>query len=184
MDSSEHFTIRGATGVDLDLPVAGPGSRSYAFLIDWHIRVILALAYLVAAMLVVNGELTWRSGSGKAGSASVFLVALPSLAIYFLYHPVVEIFMRGQTPGKRRAGVRIVSRDGAIPSVGSIMIRNVFRLVDSLPAFYVVGLLTAFASAQRLRVGDMAAGTQLVLDEPASPAALLGAAARTYMDPS
>ena len=166
MDSNEHFTIRGATGVDLDLPVAGPGSRTYAFLIDWHIRVIVALAWLVVAMLVVNGGLTLRSGSGKTGSPAVFLVVLPPLAIYFLYHPVVEIFMRGQTPGKRRAGVRIVNRDGGIPSVGSIMIRNVFRLVDSLPAFYVVGLLTAFVSAQRLRVGDMAAGTLLVLDEP------------------
>lgn len=174
---SERFTIRGATGVDLDLPIAGPGSRSYAFLIDWHIRVIVALAWLLAAMLLVNGGLTWRPGSGRSGLASAFLVALPPLAIYFLYHPVVEIFMRGQTPGKRRAGVRIVNRDGGIPSFGSIMIRNVFRLVDSLPAFYVVGLLTAFISAQRLRIGDMAAGTLLVLDEPSSPAAFLGIAA-------
>ncbi len=49
---SERFTIRGATGVDLDPPIGGPGSRSYAFLIDWHIRVIVALAWLLAVCLM------------------------------------------------------------------------------------------------------------------------------------
>jgi uncharacterized RDD family membrane protein YckC len=175
----ERFTIRGATGVDLDLPIAGPGSRSYAFLIDWHIRVILALAWVVIAMLIIKGGLTWRSSSGRSGVASAFFVALPALTIYFLYHPIVEIFMRGQTPGKRKAGVRIVNRDGGMPSIGAILVRNVFRLIDSLPAFYVVGLVTTFVSAQRLRIGDMAAGTLLVVDEQSIPSAFLGIRAAT-----
>jgi len=161
----EHVSIRGATGVDLEVPIAGPGSRSYAFVIDWHIRVLVALAWLAAAMLIVNGGLAWRPVSGKSGAAWAFLVVLPAIAIYVLYHPVLEIFMRGQTPGKRMAGVRIVTRDGGIPGMGAILIRNVFRLIDSLPAFYVVGLVTTFISAQRLRIGDMAAGTLLVTDE-------------------
>jgi len=173
---SEYFTVRGATGVDLSLPIAGPGSRSYAFVIDWHIRLIAALAWLVAAMLVMNGRLTFRPGSGKSTAVLVFLAVLPSAAIYFLYHPVVEVLMRGQTPGKRRAGVRIVNREGGVPSVGAILIRNAFRLVDSMPAFYVVGLLTSFMSAQRTRIGDMAAGTLLVVDESAVSKALLGLA--------
>jgi uncharacterized RDD family membrane protein YckC len=171
---SEHFTIRGATGVDLDLPLAGPGSRSYAFVIDWHIRLLVALAFLAAALVLVNGSLTWRSDPGKSGTAAMFLIVLPPLLIYFFYHPVLEILMRGQTPGKRLAGVRVVSRDGGIPSIGAILIRNVFRLVDSLPSFYVVGLWTTFLSAQRLRIGDMAAGTMLVLDQRVAPAAFLG----------
>ena len=47
----------GITGVDVSLPIAGPGSRSYAFIIDWHIRVVLALAWFVAAMLIEFGSL-------------------------------------------------------------------------------------------------------------------------------
>jgi uncharacterized RDD family membrane protein YckC len=170
----EHIIISGATGVDLELPVAGPGSRSYAFVIDWHIRVLVALAWLAAAMFIVNGGLTWRSVPGKSGAAAAFLVVLPAIAIYVLYHPLFEIFMRGQTPGKRSAGVRIVTRDGGIPSVGAIMIRNVFRLIDSLPAFYAVGLVTTFISAQRLRIGDMAAGTLLVVDQGVTPKLFFG----------
>jgi uncharacterized RDD family membrane protein YckC len=161
----EYFTIRGATGVDLQVSLAGPGSRSYAFVIDWHIRLLVALAWLVVVMLVMYGRLTWRATSGKMGPGAELLLTLPALAIYFFYHPAFETFTRGQTPGKRIAGVRIVNREGGIPSVSAILIRNVFRLVDSLPAFYIVGLLTTILSRQRLRVGDMAAGTLLIQDE-------------------
>lgn len=173
----EHFTIRGATGVDLQLSIAGPGSRSYAFVIDWHIRLLVAIAWMVALMLIIDGRLTWKSTTGQGDPFSAALMLLPAAAIYFLYHPAFEIFTRGRTPGKRIAGVRIVNREGGIPSVSAVLIRNVFRLVDSLPAFYVVGLVTTVLSQQRLRVGDMAAGTLLVQDErlPESLFAGLGA---------
>jgi len=170
---SERYTIRGGTGVDVAMPIAGPGSRSYAFIIDWHIRLIVALAWLLGALLVVNGRIAWTTRP---------MVLIPPLVIYFLYHPIVELFMRGQTPGKRAAGVRIVDRDGGIPGSGAIVVRNIFRLVDSLPGLYVVGLLTTFISAQRVRIGDMAAGTLLVLDEPSPAKALEEIAAGAAQD--
>jgi uncharacterized RDD family membrane protein YckC len=163
----EVFTVRGSTGVDLELSIAGPGSRSYAFVIDWHIRVLLALAWLTAATLALNGGFNWRSPQGSSGVSVAFWIFLPAAIIYFLYHPILELLMRGQTPGKRKAGVRVVTRDGGIPSAGAILIRNVFRLIDSLPAFYLVGLISSFVSAQRLRIGDMAAGTLLVMEDKA-----------------
>jgi hypothetical protein len=52
-------------------------------------------------------------------------------------------------------------------------LRNVFRLIDSLPATYMVGLTTCFLTPQRIRIGDMAAGTLLVLDNAAAEEALL-----------
>jgi hypothetical protein len=89
---------------------------------------------------------------------------LPAAMIYFLYHPLLEIVMRGRTPGKRMAGVRIVDRQGGTPSILAILIRNAFRLVDCLPVLYAVGLTTTIFSAQRTRFGDLAAGTLLVRD--------------------
>jgi len=84
------------------------------------------------------------------------------------YHPLLEVLMRGRTPGKRRAGVRIVTRNGGTPGVGALLIRNIFRLVDSLPLFYPVGLMSCFITAQRVRIGDLAAGTLLVRDSEAA----------------
>jgi uncharacterized RDD family membrane protein YckC len=155
----EEFTVHGMTGVDLSLVIAGPGSRSFAFLIDWHIRLVVALAWLFGGMLITSGSLRLLPADTPW---VVTLVVGPAALIYFLYHPVVELLMRGQTPGKRMAGVRIVNREGGPPGTGAILIRNAFRLVDSMPAFYLVGLVCTFVTDQRVRIGDMAAGTLLV----------------------
>jgi hypothetical protein len=90
----------------------------------------------------------------------------PAIAIYLLYHPIVELVMHGQTPGKRMAGVRVVNREGGPPSAGAILIRNAFRLIDAMPSLYVVGLVCTMVTAQRVRIGDMAAGTLLVTVAP------------------
>jgi hypothetical protein len=73
--------------------------------------------------------------------------------------------MRGRTPGKRMAGVRLVTREGDIPGAGALILRNLFRLIDSMPFIYVVGLITVVVTEQHVRVGDLAAGTLLVVDE-------------------
>jgi len=173
----EQYTIPGITGVDVSWSIAGPGSRSYAFIIDWHIRVVLALAWLVGAMLFTFGGLTWPTSGARPGASVVFVVFLVPLVIYFFYHPVLELLLRGQSPGKRMAGVRVVSVNGGTPGVSAVLVRNVFRLIDCLPMLYFVGLVTTFLSAQRVRIGDMAAGTLLVIDERPPPQSLeLGAA--------
>ncbi len=149
------------TGIDVSLPVAGPGVRAYAFIVDWHIRVLLALGWYVAGATFYNGSLSLRPPP-KTDAVWFGAIALPALAIYFLYHPVVELALRGSTPGKRLAGVRIVGRSGAAASVGALLVRNAFRLIDALPVFYGVGLVVAALSRDSLRCGDMAAGTVLI----------------------
>jgi uncharacterized RDD family membrane protein YckC len=164
--ASDKLKVQSVTGVDLTLAIAGPGTRSYAFVIDWHIRLLIAGAWLLVANVVLHAKLTWRG-------QDALLSLLPAAVIYFLYHPIVEVFMRGRTPGKRMAGVRILNRDGGAPSNTALLLRNVFRLVDSLPATYLLGLTTCFLTRHRVRIGDMAAGTLLVLDNDAAEAALL-----------
>ncbi len=159
--SADLLTVTSATGVDVELAIAGPGSRSYAFIIDWHIRFLGALAwYLVAAFLETGAAYL----KVRTPAAIVALAVVPAVAIYFLYHPLLELAMRGRTPGKRMAGVRIVNRQGGTPSVLALLIRNAFRLIDSLPVFYGVGLGTTLFTRQRVRLGDLAAGTLLVHD--------------------
>ncbi|HEX5421476.1 MAG TPA: RDD family protein [Gammaproteobacteria bacterium] len=159
---SSVLNISSITGVDLELEIAGPGARSYAFIIDWHIRLLAALAWLSAGSLLyfrLAGAFEFGRSAGY-----FYAVGLPSLALYFLYHPVIETLMHGRTPGKRMAGVRLVTRDGELPGTGPLLIRNLFRLVDALPALYCVGLAAAIVSKESLRIGDIAAGTILVYD--------------------
>jgi len=163
----DQITIQSADATELSLAIAGAGSRSYAFLLDWHIRFVLASAWVLIVYLTLklsNGtELDLFNNS-----AWTTVTWIPALVIYFLYHPVLEVFMHGRTPGKRMAGVRIVDLNGRTPSIGALVIRNVFRLVDSLPSLYMVGFTVCLFSKNAVRIGDMAAGTLLIKEQRAT----------------
>ncbi len=164
--AAEELTVTGLTGVEMTLTVAGPGTRSYAFIIDWHIRILLALAWVLLGLLVRLALPRGPATPLTPLTSGLFVGAVftPAAIIYFLYHPVLEVLMRGRTPGKRMAGTRLVTREGTTPGTGALLMRNLFRLIDSLPFVYTVGLVCCLATAQRVRIGDLAAGTVLVMD--------------------
>jgi uncharacterized RDD family membrane protein YckC len=159
--NTPQIALPSVTGVEVALQIAGPGRRSFAFVADWHIRVLLALAWLFIASLVVMGRLPLDG----VDSENMLIIVAPAVGLYFLYHPILEVVMRGRTPGKRLAGVRLVTRTGDIPDAGALILRNVFRLIDSVPLLYLVGLATVMFTAQHVRIGDLAAGTLLIVDE-------------------
>ncbi|HUX74697.1 MAG TPA: RDD family protein [Steroidobacteraceae bacterium] len=167
--------LASAAAAEAPPPIAGAGSRSYAFIVDWHIRLLIASAWILAGAWALHGDLGLRS------RAALF-IWIPAASIYFLYHPLIELVLRGQSPGKRIAGVRIVARDGRIPSHGAILIRNVFRLVDSLPLFYLVGLASCIVTENHLRIGDIAAGTRLVQAPRDAPRRRLGGARQEALE--
>ncbi len=161
-----ELELHGADGYTTRLQIAAAGSRSYAFLIDWHIRVILAFAWWLAGTFtfaLVSSSDFWTA-SFDLSTAYVFTVMLPTAALYFLYHPVLEVAMQGRTPGKRMAGVRLVDRNGSTPGAGALLVRNIFRIIDSIPGLYIVGLLSVMVTREHLRIGDLAAGTVLVFE--------------------
>jgi uncharacterized RDD family membrane protein YckC len=170
MRMSEQITITSAGGVEVKLDLVALGGRSYAFVLDWHFRLLFALAWFLFALVSITGSFTLDDPEliTDLGSLFFYLVILPPFLIYFLYHPVLEIAMHGRTPGKRMAGIRIVAKDGSSASSGAILLRNIFRLIDSLPTFYVLGILVCLFNKQHLRIGDIAAGTVLIYEEKAS----------------
>jgi len=172
MTDALHLTT--ADGMDISLEVAGVGSRSYAFVADWHIRVLFVLAWFAAMLLFPDdsGLESYFEWLDSSASWVAYVVLLPPALVYFLYHPVLEILMRGRTPGKRLAGVRIVTSDGRTPGIEALLVRNLLRLVDSLPGFYLVGLVAALATSRHVRIGDLAAGTMLVHESKVSSESL------------
>jgi uncharacterized RDD family membrane protein YckC len=184
-EAAPQLSVDSATGIDVTLPLAGAGARSYAFVVDWHVRVVLGLAWYGAAGLLYN----YLQGGGLSVAPPsdneprwFGAVLVPALALYFLYHPVLELIMRGSTPGKRLAGVRVVTREGGAPSAGALLVRNVFRLVDSLPLAYGLGLTLVALTREHVRCGDMAAGTLLVYESSGAPLAVTPASTAGALD--
>ena len=157
-----RLQIDSITGVPLELPIAGPGGRSFAFIIDWHIRTLTAAAWLFAFTFVMRN---YSDAGDTVPGWVIVLGILPPAALYLLYHPVLEIVMAGRTPGKRMAGIRIVTVEGSVPGTGAIVVRNLFRFVDGLPFVYVVGLVFTIVTERHQRIGDLAAGTLLVYED-------------------
>jgi uncharacterized RDD family membrane protein YckC len=160
-----HLQLQTPEAVPYRLEIAGIGARSHAFIIDWHIRLLLALTWLLAVGFGLYSLEQMRALIRYELSSFATLVWLvPAGLIYFLYHPLLEIAMSGRTPGKRMAGVRLVTLQGRTPGIGALLLRNVFRLLDSLPGFYAVGLIAVAVTKQQVRIGDLAAGLVLVYD--------------------
>ncbi len=168
--AADSLVVDSVTGVDVSLEVAGTGARSLAFLIDLLIRAILVTAWYVVATLIYNGKFSLQTPDDPDGTWYLY-VATPATLIYLLYHPVLEIAMRGRTPGKRMAGIRIVTRSGSSPGIAAQLVRNVFRLIDSFPVGYGVGLFTCLVTRDHVRVGDLAAGTLMIYENRNSLAA-------------
>jgi uncharacterized membrane protein SpoIIM required for sporulation/uncharacterized RDD family membrane protein YckC len=155
--------VPSATGVSAQIVLAGPGARAMAFVIDWLLRAALTVVYLLVASFLLLGNLSGNVGMDEMTTWYLFGV-IPASIIYFLYHFILEPLMAGRTPGKRLAGLRVLATNGHAPSVGALMTRNVFRIVDSLPVGYVVGLLFVFFGKRHLRLGDLAAGTVVAVE--------------------
>ena len=163
LGASTELTVPSATGVDARVVLAGPGARSFAFMLDWLIRTALSMTYLLVAALLILGNLRFDVDQDEE-TLWYLAGALPATAIYFLYHLILEPLMSGRTPGKRMAGVRVLTPEGQVPTTGALITRNIFRIIDSMPVVYVVGLMFVFFGKRHLRLGDLAAGTLIAME--------------------
>lgn len=138
-------------GVTLDLPLAGIASRGVAAWIDAMIRVVL----VVGAGFPL-GALDVSPALGLA------LFILLVFLLLFVYDVAFEVANRGRTPGKMALKLRVVRAGGGRVRLIDSAVRNLVRIVDFLPAFYLVGIVAAALSPRVQRLGDMAAGTIVV----------------------
>jgi uncharacterized RDD family membrane protein YckC len=88
--------------------------------------------------------------------------------LVFAYYWRTELAW-GATLGKRWLGLHVVSEDGTPPTPRAILMRNLLRIVDGLPAFYLLGFVVAMSNERRQRVGDLVAHTTVVPKTTAPP---------------
>jgi uncharacterized RDD family membrane protein YckC len=169
--------------VSLRYEIAGIGSRGAALLVDSLVQLALAVVLVAGAMalLVVLGVMQGiaealadipDSGGSVVGFLILGVVVVGLFAIFAGYFIAFEIVWNGQTPGKRMLGLRVIRENGYPMRPVDAVIRNLVRIVDSLPTAYAVGLLTMLLNSRSRRLGDFAAGT-VVVHEGARAGALL-----------
>ena len=153
MEYEDTTRISTPEGVEIELRLAGLGSRFSAELIDIAIKVVALGALALIAFLAIGG----------AAAAIVFTVGV--LAAVVVYDVVFEVRSAGATPGKRALGVRVLLEDGSPVGLRASAIRNVIRLIEGLALLYVPAIIAVMATRRNQRLGDLAAGTVVVHEE-------------------
>ncbi len=149
---AETLTIETPEGVTFSYELAGMVRRAMAWLID-----VLVVWGVLMALSIAS---TFLSALAPAVVNAVMMVL--SVVIIFAYKIVLEWIWRGQTIGKRAMGIRVLDEHGLRLTLPQIVIRNLLRVLDSLPMAYLVGGIAAAVSRRSQRVGDFAAGTVVI----------------------
>ncbi|MGB6159008.1 MAG: RDD family protein, partial [Acidobacteriaceae bacterium] len=111
-----------------------------------------------------------------------WLIAAIVLVVFLLrwgYYTVFEAFWNGQTPGKKLCKLRVIRDSGRQITFFESLTRNLIRVIDSLPGFYAIGIVTMLCNRRSKRLGDFAAGTLVVHERSPEPPLWGASASRT-----
>jgi len=151
MKTSTLF-IRTPEGIVFSQLLAGPVTRFFAWFID---QLCIGVAvYLLGTVLNLVELISWNFGFALY-VISYFVLSI-GYGIFFEWN------WRGQTIGKKLFQLRVVDVEGMRLQFNQIVVRNLLRFVDSLPAFYLVGGLACLLNSKCQRLGDIAANTVVI----------------------
>lgn len=155
----QTIKITTSQNIDIDYEVAGLGERILARLID------LTIFFLIFFMgFFIGGLANWFTHNNDL---TVGIIVVIYGVLFVFYDLIFEIFMNGQSIGKRIMKIKVISLDGGQPRMGQYFIRWLFRIVDFLLTWPgLVALITAAVSDKIQRVGDIVAGTILIRTAP------------------
>jgi len=155
-DWRQHLEVETPEHVVIDYELAGLGSRTLAAFFDT----------LILGLLLLAVELSFGVLARVAATLGVTILIVLQFLLLTGYYTFFEAFWRGQTPGKRWMGIRVVHDTGHGVSFGGAVLRNLLRVADSLPPPYLLGGLLVALHPRAKRLGDIVAGTVVVRDRP------------------
>jgi uncharacterized RDD family membrane protein YckC len=152
LSGRKSLQIQTPEGVVFRLTVAGLFTRFLAWSVD--------AAAITAASSVLDGfsRLLALISPDFANGLLFILYAAISVG----YGIFTEWRWRGQSLGKRLLRLRVMDASGLKLQFSQIVIRNLLRPVDLLPAYYLLGGLCSFWNRKGQRLGDLAANTVVV----------------------
>jgi uncharacterized RDD family membrane protein YckC len=159
--------IRTSQNIEIDYEVAGLGDRVLARIVDMGVFMgIFYILYYIFLLFFFTVIRDMQNGGGFPKALIVILIIYS--IIYIFYDLVAEVFFNGQSIGKYALKIKVVSLDGARPSISQFLMRWVFRLVDFGITGGIGALMSVALSEKKQRIGDLVAGTTLIKTKPAT----------------
>jgi uncharacterized RDD family membrane protein YckC len=154
--------------ISLEFPLAGIGSRFMGLAVDTLLQVLLYTAGILAIIGIAKYAPTlpaWLALIPRSWAPALVILFL--FCVYWGYFAFFEVMWKGQTPGKRLAGIRVIKDSGRALNVYEVIGRNLLRSVDWLPGMYITGIVSMMISRRNQRLGDYLAGSIVVHDKRA-----------------
>lgn len=151
-DRVNTLRVRTPEGVAFSFQLASPVARCFAWGIDLVVMTVVLLAFLWVSRMFLLLSLDLYLGLFFAG---LFMIPIG-------YGIALEWLWRGQTIGKKVMRLRVMDETGLPLDFRQVVMRNLLRVVDKFPFFYLVGGVTAVLSSKSQRLGDLASGTIVV----------------------
>jgi len=131
------------------LSPAGLPVRAASYAIDKIIQWLILFAVSLAYVFIAN-------------TFGIWLLFLLNFAVDWFYHVICELAFKGQSPGKRMMGIRVVKSDGSPVDPASSFLRNLLRFADTFFALFHIAFISMSVSGGFRRIGDWAGNTLVV----------------------
>lgn len=150
--------INTTQNVNLSFTAASVGERILAYLIDWLIKG----AYLIVVYQILFNIFSIDELFRDMDQWSVIAILLVFYLPVMFYTLIQEVWLDGQTVGKRVMKIKVVKIDGYQASLADFIVRWFFRIVDLNILSGVIALIAIVTSSKNQRLGDMTAGTAVI----------------------
>ena len=158
MELEDRLAIATPEGVELELTLAGLGSRAIAGFIDLTLKVLIIAALAIVFFVALSEGL------------AIAVVTPLAFVVLIFYDVAFEVWGQGRTPGKRWTGLRVLRSSGRPVDVRASAIRNLLRIVDGIPFSYLPTIVAVLVTRRNQRIGDLDADTIVVRDRRGAPA--------------
>jgi uncharacterized RDD family membrane protein YckC len=143
----ESLQINTSHNVTIDYPLASLGDRMVATLLD----MLVQYSYVFMMFMLIG-----------IFSDSISITIQVIMILPFVFYPLLcELFLNGQSVGKRALSLKVIRLDGNNPTLSGYFLRWMFGLLE-VTTLSVVAILSIIIRGKGQRLGDVAAGTCVV----------------------
>lgn len=165
MSLFNRINLETPESVELEFTLAGIGNRAYALAIDY----LILGGVFVLSLIIVIFLLSQVSASNLLVENKNYIVKwlwaieiLIVFAIYVGYFCLFETIWQGQTPGKKKATIRVIADNGRTINLSQAVLRALLRPIDDL---LFIGMFLIALTKKEKRIGDIVAGTLVVQED-------------------
>ena len=155
----DTISLETSQNVTIEYELAGIWERILAFFID----TVILYAYLILVfVLFAFGD----SEELLSNDLALFFYLIVTLPVWLGYHLFCETIFSGQSIGKMALKIKVVKNDGQQMDMSDYSMRWMFRIIDIMLSFGLIGVVAIMSSWRNQRIGDMVGDTSVIKLNP------------------